>query len=276
VQATEFGRRGGEVAWQKSTLDEPRVATTTKHSQGKEGAGPFTEKQLTPTRKSHPLDSSSSSSCPQTEKASDTNPKAHPLVGNPPPLSPVQTTPNDHPVNKESDSNRTPERRSHRPKVDTGQTERHRSIEELAGEKGGCEVSLTKMQLTLTINPTHTTPPHLRRANKTFDTTHPSSDECTGQHSNVLVQRRRSHSNVKHSPLEKCKATNIFPARPGTESGMSSRNSIDINLSSRFNKALPPNQREHTHHSPPPAPCKQRLTPNNLPVMNAWDNIQTS
>jgi hypothetical protein len=184
--------------------------------------------------------SSSSSSCPQTEKATDTNPKAHLLVGNLPPLSPVQTTPNDHPVNKESDNSRTPERRSHHPKVDTGQTEGHRSIEELAGEKGGCEVSLTKTQPTPTKNPTRTTSPHPHRANKTFDTTHPSSDECTGQHSNVLVQRRRIHSNVKQTPLEKCKATNIFPARPGTESGMSSRNSVDINLSSRFNKALPP------------------------------------
>ncbi|MCZ2221981.1 hypothetical protein NUW87_11530, partial [Corynebacterium pilbarense] len=95
----------------------------------------------------------------ETEKATDTNPKAHPLVGNPPPLSPVQTTPNNHPVNKESDSNRTPERRSHLPKVHTGQTEGHRSIEELAGEKGGCKVSLTKTQPTPTKNPTRTTPP---------------------------------------------------------------------------------------------------------------------
>src|ERR1700722_5574975 len=68
-------------------------------------------------------------------------------------------------------------------------------------------------------------PPHPRRANKTSDTTHPSSNECTGQHSNVLVQRRRSHSNVKQSPLKKHKATNIFPARPGTKSGMSLQNS---------------------------------------------------
>ena len=81
--------------------------------------------------------------------------------------------------------------------------------------------------------------PHPRRANKTSDTTHPSSDECTGQHSNVLVQRRRSHSNVKQSPLEKRKATNIFPARPGTESGMSLQNSVDINLSSRFQQSTP-------------------------------------
>ena len=36
-------RRGGEIAWQKSRLDEPRVATTTKHFQGKEGAGPLNE-----------------------------------------------------------------------------------------------------------------------------------------------------------------------------------------------------------------------------------------
>src|ERR1700722_11836453 len=67
--------------------------------------------------------------------------------------------PNDHPVNKARDSSRTPERRSHRPKVDTGQTEGRRSIEELAGGKGGCEVSLTKTQPTPTKNPTRTTPP---------------------------------------------------------------------------------------------------------------------
>jgi hypothetical protein len=136
-------------------------------------------------------------------------------------------------------------------------------------------LSYQNVQPTPMKNPAHTTPPHPRRANKTFDTTHPSSDECTGQYSNVLVQRRRSHSNVKQSPLEKCKATNIFPARPVTKSGMSSQNSVVINLSSRFNKALTPDQRAHTHHSPPPAPCKQRPTPNNLPVMNASDNIQT-
>jgi len=137
------------------------------------------------------------------------------------------------------------ERRSHLPKVHTGQTEGHRSsIEELAGEKGGCEVSLTKTQPTPTKNPTRTTPPHPHRANKTFDTTHPSSDECTGQHSNVLVQRRRSHSNVKQSPLEKRKATNIFPARPGTESGMSSRNTPSTSTHSHRTK-------EHTPSTPP-------------------------
>ena len=78
--------------------------------------------------------------------------------------------------------------------------------------------------------------PHPRRANKTSDTTHPSSNECTGQHSNVLVQRRRSHSNVKQSPPEKRKATNIFPARPRTKSGMSLQNS---DLSSRFQQSTP-------------------------------------
>src|ERR1700678_323453 len=91
--------------------------------------------------------------------------------------------------------------------------------------------------------------PHPRRANKTSDTTHPSSDECTGQQSNVLVQRRRSHSNVKQSPLEKRKATNIFPARPGTESGMSLRN-----LSSRFQQSTPTGPK--TTHPPPLSPVQ--------------------
>jgi hypothetical protein len=157
-------------------------------------------------------------------------------------------------MNKASDSSRTPERRSHRPKVDTGQTEGHRSIEELAGEKGGCKVSPTKTQPTPTKKSHGHHSPHPRRANKTSDTTHPSTNECTGQHSNVLVQRRRSHSNVKQSPLEKRKATNIFPARPGTKSGMSLRNSVDINLSSRFQQSTPTGPKNT--HPPPLSPVQ--------------------
>jgi len=157
-------------------------------------------------------------------------------------------------MNKASDSSRTPERRSHRPKVDTGQTEGHRSIEELAGEKGGCEVSPTKTQPTPTKNPTGTTPP-----TRVVRTKHPTPHilpvmNGTGQQSNVLVQRRRSHSNVKQSPLEKRKATNIFPARPGTKSGMSLRNSVDINLSSRFQQSTPTGPKNT--HPPPLSPVQ--------------------
>src|ERR1700722_819050 len=169
-------------------------------------------------------------------------------------------------MNKESERSRTPERRRHRPKVDTGQTEGHRSIEELAGEKGGCEVSPTKTQPTPTKNPTGTTPPHPRRANKTSDTTHPSSNECTGQQSNILVQRRRSHSNVKQSPLEKRKATNIFPARPGTKSGMSLRNSVDVNLSSRFQQSTP------TEGNSPQRATPMELVPTKKGLLNP--NVQ--
>jgi len=54
--ATAFGCQSGEVTYRKSTLDEPRVVTTMKHSQRKEGAWPLTEKQPTPTQKAHPLE----------------------------------------------------------------------------------------------------------------------------------------------------------------------------------------------------------------------------
>ena len=108
--------------------------------------------------------------------------------------------------------------------------------------------------------------PHPRRANKTSDTTHPSSDECTGQRSNVLVQKRRSHSNVKHSPLEKRKATNIFPARPGTESGMSLQNSVDINLSSRFQQSTP------TEGNSPQRATPMELVPTEKGLLNP--NVQ--
>lgn len=105
--------------------------------------------------------------------------------------------------------------------------------------------------------------PHPRRANKTSDTTHPSTNECTGQHSNVLVQRRRSHSNVKQSPLEKRKATNIFPARPRTKSGMSLQNS---DLSSRFQQSTP------TEGNSPQRATPMELVPTEKGLLNP--NVQ--
>jgi hypothetical protein len=127
------------------------------------------------------------------------------------------------------------------------------------------------MQPTPTKNPTGTTPP-----TRVVRTKHPTPHilpvmNGTGQQSNVLVQRRRSHSNVKQSPLEKRKATNIFPARPGTKSGMSLQNSVDINLSSRFQQSTPTGPKTHTHLLFP----LYKRHPNDHPVNKARDSSRT-